>query len=127
VGNEAVFLALTSVCIMLLYIAYLMVTIPLLGRRLRGGWARGDGLFSLGRFGVVVNIAAVVWGVVMAVNLAWPRAEVFGSQWYLRFFPELMLAGALLVGALAYVVQKAQLRHESAELDPAPLAVEVAR
>jgi urea carboxylase system permease len=126
VRNEAVFLALTSVCIMLLYVAYLMVTIPLLRRRLRGGWARGDGLFSLGRFGLVVNVAAIVWGGVMAVNLAWPRAEVFGTEWYLRFFPELMLAGALLVGALAYVVQKAQLRHESTELDPAPLAAEVA-
>jgi amino acid transporter len=124
VRNEAVFLALTSVCIMLLYVAYLMVTIPLLVRRLRRGWARGDGLFSLGRLGLVVNVAAVVWGIAMALNLAWPRAEVFGSEWYLRFFPELVLAGALLVGAVAYAVQKAQVRRESAELDPAPLAPE---
>jgi amino acid transporter len=127
VHNEAVFLALTSVCIMLLYIAYLMVTIPLLLRRLRGGWARGDGLFSLGRLGLAVNVAAVVWGIVMALNLAWPRAEVFGTEWYLRFFPELILAGALLVGAVAYAVQKAQVRRDAAELDPAPLAAEVAR
>src|SRR3954467_15624027 len=108
VHNEAVFLALTSVCIMLLYVAYLMVTIPLLRRRLRGGWARGDGLFSLGRFGLVVNVAAVLWGIAMAVNLAWPRAEVFGSEWYLRFFPELLLAGALAAGAVAHAVQRAQ-------------------
>ncbi|HEX2299173.1 MAG TPA: amino acid permease, partial [Pseudonocardiaceae bacterium] len=125
VQNEAVFLALTSVCIMLLYIAYLMVTIPLLRRRLRGGWARGDGLFSLGRFGLLVNVVAVVWGLGMAVNLAWPRAEVFGTEWYLRFFPELMLGGALLVGAVAYAVQKAQVRREAAELDPAPVRSEL--
>jgi hypothetical protein len=62
----------------------------------------------------------VVWGVAMAVNLAWPRAEVFGSEWYLRFFPELMLAGALLVGAGAYAVQKAQVRRDAAALDPVP-------
>jgi urea carboxylase system permease len=127
VHNEAVFLALTSVCIMLLYIAYLMVTIPLLRRRLRGGWARGDGLFSLGRCGPVVNAAAVVWGIAMAVNLAWPRAEVFGSEWYLRFFPELVLAGALLVGAVAHAVQRAQLRRDAAELTSAPVAMEVAQ
>jgi amino acid transporter len=127
VHNEAVFLALTSVCIMLLYIAYLMVTIPLLRRRLRGGWARGDGLFSLGSLGLVVNVVAVVWGAAMAVNLAWPRAEVFGTEWYLRFFPELMLAGALLVGAVAYAVQKAQVRRDAADLDPAPVAAEVAQ
>jgi urea carboxylase system permease len=126
VHNEAVFLALTSVCIMLLYIAYLMVTIPLLRRRLRGGWASGDGLFSLGRLGLVVNTTAVVWGFAMAVNLAWPRPEVFGTEWYLRFFPQLILAGALLLGALAYTVQKAQLRRDAAELDPAPVTGEVA-
>jgi amino acid transporter len=120
VGNAEVFLALSSVCIMLLYIAYLMVTVPLLARRLRGGWARGDGLFSLGRFGLVVNVVAVVWGAGMAVNLAWPRTKVFGTDWYLQFFPELVLAGALLVGALAYTAQKAQVRRAAAELDPAP-------
>ena len=54
------------------------------------GWARGDGLFSLGRWGLAVNIAAVVWGIAMAVNLGWPRPEVFGSEWYMRFFPELI-------------------------------------
>jgi amino acid transporter len=123
VHNEAVFLALTSVCIMLLYLAYLMVTIPLLRRRLRGGWARGDGLFSLGRFGLLVNVLAVLWGIAMAVNLAWPRAEVFGTEWYLQYFPELLLAGALAVGALAYATQKRQ-------AEPAPVlaipALEVA-
>jgi urea carboxylase system permease len=130
VHNEAVFLALTSVCIMLLYVAYLMVTVPLLRRRRRGGWARGDGLFSLGRFGTAVNVAAIVWGVGMAVNLGWPRSKVFGTEWYLQFFPELFLGGALLVGAVAYVLQRAQVRRAAAELDPAPafgaVAVEVA-
>ena len=125
VKNEAVFLALTSVCIMLLYIAYLMVTIPLLRRRLRGGWARGDGLFSLGRAGLAVNVVAVVWGIAMAVNLGWPRPEVFGSEWYLRFFPQLMLAGALLAGAVAYAVHRAQVRREAAELDPEPAPAQV--
>jgi amino acid transporter len=123
VGNGEVFLALSSVCIMLLYVAYLMVTVPLLRRRLRGGWARGDGLFSLGRAGLAVNAVAVVWGAGMAVNLAWPRTKVFGSDWYLQFFPELFLAGALPVGAVAFLTQRAQVRREATELDPAPSAL----
>src|SRR3954452_22433508 len=86
VGNGAVFLALSSVCIMLLYIAYLLVTIPLLRRRLAGGLQREPGLFSLGRWGTAVNVAAIVWGAGMAVNLGWPRSKVFGTEWYLQFF-----------------------------------------
>lgn len=106
VGNPQVFLALSSVCILFLYLAYLMVTGPLLVRRLRGAHEPVAGLFSLGRWGVPVNAAAVVWGVFMAVNLAWPRASVFGTDWYLQFFPEMFLAGAAVVGVLAYAVQR---------------------
>ena len=80
--QPGVFLALTSVCIMLLYMAYLMVTVPLLVRRLSGWWSRrpetvdedGKALFSLGRWGLPINIVAVVWGFAMVVNLGWPRA-----------------------------------------------------
>src|SRR3954469_11363189 len=126
VGNAAVFLALSSVCIMLLYVAYLMVTVPMLVRRLRGGLRAEPGLFSLGRWGLPINLLAVVWGAFMAVNLGWPRAKVFGTEWYLQYFPELFLAGAVLVGVIAFVAQRAELRRAAAELDPLPGAVIVA-
>ncbi|WP_431918995.1 amino acid permease [Amycolatopsis tucumanensis] len=108
IGNPALFTTVASVCIMLLYLAYLMVTLPLLIRRLRGELPATPGYFSLGRWGVVVNVLAVVWGAAMAVNLGWPRAEVFdpeGGHPYLQWFAPLFLAGTLLVGALAYAVQ----------------------
>ena len=84
VGNSAIFTTLSSVCIVLIYLAYLMVTVPLLRRRLQG-WPHGDvqydsegrKLFSLGVFGVPVNIAAVLYGAAMVINLSWPRAEIF--------------------------------------------------
>jgi hypothetical protein len=31
---------------------------------------------------MLVNIVAVVWGVGMAINLAWPRVAVYGDPWY---------------------------------------------
>lgn len=36
----------------------------------------------MGRWGLPVNIVAVVWGVSMALNLAWPRSAVYGDPWY---------------------------------------------
>ncbi len=39
VGNSAIFATLSSVCIILIYLAYLMVTVPLLVQRLKG-WPR---------------------------------------------------------------------------------------
>jgi urea carboxylase system permease len=117
VGNAQLFLALASVCIMLLYLAYLMVTVPLLLRRLKG-WPRGldsagstDSLFSLNRWGVLVNAGAVAWGLAMAVNLGWPRESVFGVPWYLHWFPLLFLAGAAVVGTVAYLEQREQKRR----------------
>lgn len=86
VGNSAIFATLSSVCIILIYLAYLMVTVPLLVQRLKG-WPRtavgpkfdaeGKKLFSLGIWGVPVNIAAVAYGALMVINLSWPRAEIF--------------------------------------------------
>jgi len=109
VGNAALFTTLASVCIMLLYLAYLMVTGPLLLRR-RTGWPDDEGrrLFRLGRWAVPVNVLAVVWGFGMAVNLGWPRAAVFdpsGGHWYLQWFAVLFLVAALAIGAVAYATR----------------------
>lgn len=88
VGNDAIFATLTSVCIILIYLAYLMVTGPLLYQRIKG-WpnkrgaeydAEGRPLFTLGTAGFVVNALAVGYGALMIVNLSWPRAEIFNPS-----------------------------------------------
>ena len=58
IGNQSAFLALTSVAIVMFYIAYLGVTGGMLVRRIRGTWPKPDHgpYFSLGRWGIVVNI-----------------------------------------------------------------------
>ena len=107
-GKPAAFTDLTSACIVTLYAAYLFVTIPQLIRRLRGGIGgetEGAGMFSLGRWGLVVNIAAVVYGALMTVNMAWPRESVYdpgGGDWYLQWFSVLLLVGTAVTGALVY-------------------------
>lgn len=102
------FLAIGTTCIVMLYLAYAMVTGPLLVRRLRGRLTAegadetGAPLFSLGRWGVPVNALALVYGLFMTVNLAWPRAEVYdpaGGHWYFQWFTVLFLAVTLVAGA----------------------------
>lgn len=102
------FLAIGTTCIVMLYLAYAMVTGPLLVRRLRGQFTAdgtdetGAPLFSLGRWGVPVNALALVYGLFMTVNLAWPRATVYdpaGGHWYFQWFTLLFLGVTLVAGA----------------------------
>jgi urea carboxylase system permease len=105
-GQAQIFTAVTSVSVVLVYLAYLLVTGPVLIARLRGTLSKVPaGHFSLGRWAVPVNVLAVLWGLGMAVNMAWPRAEVYdpaGHHWYLRYFAVLLLAVVLLVGVVGY-------------------------
>ncbi|MCK8669515.1 amino acid permease [Rhodococcus sp. HM1] len=113
VGNSAIFSTLASVCIIAIYLAYLLVTAPMLYRRLTGGWVSGDGgtdaegrpLFSLGRWGVLVNALAVLYGLVMVVNLSWPRAEIFdpaGDTPILRWAGPISIVAIVALGILCF-------------------------
>src|SRR5579863_1908440 len=86
IGQPKIFTVLTSIAVIMIYLAYLMVTGPLLMKRLQGHWPPADlaagGYFTMGRWGMFVNIVAVLWGTGMALNLAWPRAAVYGAPWY---------------------------------------------
>jgi urea carboxylase system permease len=118
IGNQSAFLALTSVAIVMFYIAYLGVTIGMLIRRLRGTWPRPDHgpYFSLGRWGLLINIGAVVYGAIVAVNIAWPRAAVYDalagtkdangnvvpSHWYWQYIAILFIGIVYAIGATYY-------------------------
>ncbi len=86
IGQPKIFTVLTSIAVIMIYLAYLMVTVPLLRKRLAGQWPPPDlaagGYFTMGRWGMLVNIVAVLWGAGMALNLAWPRVAVYGAPWY---------------------------------------------
>ena len=141
-GHAGVFTALTSTCIVLLYIAYLCVTAPMLYRRLRG-WPKslgeqldedGKPVFSLGRWGLPVNALAVAWGIFMTINLAWPRQAIYdpeGTNVVLQYFALIVLSVTALGGVIAYNVKKHDYRraigvlpssHTEAEAEEAPVS-----
>ncbi len=57
----------------MIYLAYFVGNIALLRARLRG-WPRTKAPFSLGSWGLPVNLLALAWGGGMLINFAWPRA-----------------------------------------------------
>jgi urea carboxylase system permease len=118
ISNQSAFVALTSVAIVMFYIAYLGVTGGMLLRRLRGTWPRSEHgpYFSLGRWGLFVNAAAVIYGAVVAVNIAWPRSAVYDSlagtkdaaghvipgHWYWQYIAILFIGAVVVIGAIYY-------------------------
>jgi amino acid transporter len=117
-GNQSAFLALTSVAIVMFYLAYLGVTGGMLVKRLRGEWPRPDHgpYFSLGRWGMLVNVVAVLYGAIVAVNIAWPRSAVYDSlagtkdasghvipnHWYWQYIALLFIGIVVAVGSAYY-------------------------
>ena len=108
VRQPQIFTVITSIGIVMIYIAYLLVTVPMLLARLRGEWRSEDsppGYFSLGRWGLPVNVLAVTWGLFMAVNLIWPRQSIYNAvepfHWYLKWGAVLFI-GVIMVGGFAY-------------------------
>jgi urea carboxylase system permease len=119
-GQTSVFATVTSVSVVIVYLAYLFVTVPLLWHRIRRNPAHvpNAAYFTLGRWGLPVNIVAVVFGVFLLVNVGWPRATVYdpsGQSWVLHYSAPLAVVFAVGLGLLAYKVMKRQ--RASAEED----------
>jgi urea carboxylase system permease len=139
---------LCAVAIVWANLAYLLVTGPLLfarlrsrGRRERWGQTANRGrnpsqnsaglerrLFSLGRFGLPVNLAAVLWGVFVVINVGWPRTEIYGPGNWGRFaaiFATLiLLASGTLYFLLLQRKRSGVLVEHAALGDLGPLALD---
>jgi amino acid transporter len=83
-----------------IYIAFQMVVLAALIAR-RRGWVPA-GRFTLGRWGLTVNVLALIYGVAGALNLAWPRGAddvAWSDKWIV------VIGCAIVVGVgLAYMV-----------------------
>ncbi len=126
-GNAQIFLVVTSVSIVIVYIAYLLVTVPAMLQRRRNGWPEDQGRtgwFFLGRRrGLLINGTAIGYGALMALNLIWPRTQIYGSGAY-AWGGVIFVAALMIVGA-GYYRWRQHGRHQevAAEHRTAALAV----
>ena len=58
----------------MIYLSYFLGNLVIMRARARG-WPRTRAPFRLGRWGILVNIVALLYGGAMLVNFAWPRAS----------------------------------------------------
>jgi urea carboxylase system permease len=105
--NQKVVEAVVYISVVWANLAYLLVTVPLLAARLRG-WPKKGGpgaakVFALGRWGVPLNVLAVLTGLATVVNIGWPRPEVYGEAWYERWAAPIFTGLLLLAGFVYYI------------------------
>lgn len=109
---------ITSFAALGIYITFQLVVFAALIARLRG-W-RPAGRWTLGRWGLPVNVAALVYGISAAVNLAWPRTP--DVPWFDNYI--VLLGAAIVIGAgLLFMTVAKPHRHSVA---PEGDAIEVA-
>ncbi len=82
-----------------IYLAFQMIVGGALFARLRG-W-RPAGQFTLGGWGWIVNILALVYGLLAITNMSWPRTP--DAPWYSNY--GILLTSAVVIGiGLVYMV-----------------------
>jgi len=112
IANQSAFTTLTSVAIIMFYLPYLAVTGSMLHKRMRGEWPRPEHgpYFNLGRWGLPVNVFAVVYGTLVAFEIAWPRADVYGAKWYFKYGAYEFIGASFIVGCLYYFMVQTKKR-----------------
>ena len=56
----------------MIYLSYFLGNLVIMRARLRG-WPKTSAPFRLGRWGLLVNVVALLYGGAMLINFAWPR------------------------------------------------------
>lgn len=115
--NPSAFTIIISLGIILMYVSYLGVTIPLLRMRLNG-WPGNladakEGLFALGKWGVPVNAIAILYGASMIINLEWPRVALYVDDTY-KWGPIVATLGLVGFGLIYYYAIQ---QHKSGVLE----------
>src|SRR5688572_9603174 len=94
----------TSIAILWANLAYWIVVAVQLKNRLKP--ARNalntDARFSLGFWGLPINILALIWSSFMVINVSWPRTATYGVEWYNQYAAWIYTAGLICVGVSIY-------------------------
>jgi amino acid transporter len=96
-----------------IYLAFQMVVVAALYARFRG-WKPG-GSFSLGAWGLPVNIVALIYGVAALLNIVWPRSP--DQAWFVDYGMLVTIAGVFLTGFIYMAVRKTHDRGETPAAD----------
>lgn len=97
-----------------IYIGFQMVVLAALRARLKG-W-KPSGKYQLGKWGLPVNIIALVYGIIAMINMCWPRTP--DAAWYDNYL--VLLSGILVVGAgLLYMLFHRSYGHSDMPYDDA--------
>ncbi len=107
-----------------MYVPYVLVLAVTLGGRLRG-WPRERAPFSLGRWGVAINVLAVIAAVATLVDLGWPR-DTTNPVWQLNIRVAYWLVGIpAVIGAVYYLVWQRSRLGAAAPIEAAAEAAEI--
>ncbi|MFJ3957956.1 APC family permease [Arthrobacter sp. NPDC090010] len=86
------------------YIVFLIVAAVALWARLTRRWDPRRGSFAPGRFGLLVNVLAVLWLTFEVINVAWPRAELAPADGtWVQVWAVILVFSALIVIGLVYL------------------------
>lgn len=92
-----------------IYVGFQMVVFAALRARIKGWKPKGQ--FTLGKWGYVVNIAALIWGVAAITNMIWPRSP--GASWWDNFTVLILLA-IVVIGGTVYMLISGRAERSSA-------------
>ncbi|MFD5803583.1 APC family permease [Streptomyces sp. NPDC127020] len=96
--SEDALTKIVSFAILGIYAAFQMVVLAALRARLKG-W-RPSGEFRLGRWGLLVNVGALAYGLFAIINISWPRTP--DVPWYDNWIV-LLSGGIVLAVGLLYM------------------------
>ena len=99
-----------------IYIAFQMLVLGALIARFNG-W-KPAGPFTLGRWGLCINIVALLYGISAIIDMVWPRSP--NDPWYSNYGMIVTAAGIILIGAI-YMVTGRPYDHGNAPAGDAHL------
>lgn len=99
-----------------IYLGFQMVVLASLRARLKG-WVP-SGKYTLGKWGLPVNIAALSYGVIAMINMAWPRTP--DAAWYDNWIVPLSAVIVVGVGLIYMAVHPTYGRSEAPYDDAIP-------
>jgi amino acid transporter len=141
-AGAAIYLAIAATG--MIYLAYVLCNLGVLAAR-RKGWPHRGAWFSLGSWGTIINVLALIWGISMVINIGiWTDTRLFGdfgndlrNTWSNPFINtfikvggnlldqlpawpvfETVVLSVIIIGAIYYVVAQRG-RQEAVEIDPA--------